>query len=260
MSAFQTDGVQVMVPIANHTAWITAHAYTVGTFVKAGAPLDVYRCAIDHTSGTFATDLAAGKWVAERQPLEKVTPYLEADLSTIQYCQINDLMYMTHPNYPPQKLTRVADDNWTFAEVAFKWPPLLEENSQNINITLSGTSGNITMAATSPIWSQDDVGSIWQIGHNMAGATQTWVEVALGLTTANSAAIRVRGPWSFTTYGTWSGEVRIVRTIFETGVVETIRTYHNTVDGQRNVATSGNEDKDCSMYIAFITGGTGWFL
>jgi hypothetical protein len=36
----------------------------------------------------------------------------------------------------------------------------------------------------------------------------------------------------------------------------TIRTYHNTVDGQRNVVTTGNEDNDCSLWIVFITGGT----
>ena len=53
----------------------------------------------------------------------------------------------------------------------------------------------------------------------MAGETQTWTEVALGVTTANSPAIRVRGPWSLTTYGTWSGEVRVNRTIYATGVI-----------------------------------------
>jgi hypothetical protein len=164
-------------------------------------------------------------------------------------------MYLTHPNFPPQKLTRNADDNWTFAEVAFKWPPLLDENIQNIQISVSATTGSVNMHSTGAIWTAEDGGSTWQIGHNMAGANQTWTEIALGLTTANSAAIRVRGSWSFTTYGTWSGEVRIVRTIYRTNVTETIRTYHNTVDGQRNVADR-DRGEDCSLYIAFITGGT----
>jgi hypothetical protein len=193
---------------------------------------------------------------APANPLEKVTPYLEADLATIQYCQINDLMYMTHPKYPPQKLTRLADDNWTFAEIAWTWPPFQEENIKNISITTTGTSGTINMHADTEIWGAHDVGTTWQIGHNVAGSGLTYTEVALGVTTANSAVIRVRGPWSFTTYGTWSGEVRLIRKIYRTGVTETIRTYHNTVDGQRNVASSGNEDDDCEMHIAFITGGT----
>jgi hypothetical protein len=189
-------------------------------------------------------------------PLEQTTPYLEADISKIQYCQINDLMYMTHPNYPPQKLTRIADDNWTFAEVAFKWPCLLEENSKNITITPSATSGSISLTASAAVFEAGDVGSTWQIGHNMAGASQTYIEVALGATTGTSAPLRVRGPWSFTTYGTWSGLITINRTIYETGVAEVIRTYANSVDGQRNVATSGNEDKDCSLQLFFYTQGS----
>jgi hypothetical protein len=41
--------------------WATATAYVVGnTVVQAN---QIYRCLIAHTSGTFATDLAAAKWV-----------------------------------------------------------------------------------------------------------------------------------------------------------------------------------------------------
>lgn len=44
------------------TVWATATGYVVGTRVlNAGV---VYECAVAHTSGTFATDLAAAKWIA----------------------------------------------------------------------------------------------------------------------------------------------------------------------------------------------------
>lgn len=39
---------------------------------------------------------------------ELATPYAAADLREIQYCQINDIMYFAHANYPPRKLTRVS--------------------------------------------------------------------------------------------------------------------------------------------------------
>jgi hypothetical protein len=254
---FWTDGIQVYKPISSFSAWVTAHAYVVGERVRAGTPEKVYICKIAHSSGNFATDLAAGKWAPDHPPLEVVTPYLEAHLRQLQYCQINDVMYITHPDYPVHKLTRQADDAWTFAEMAFKWPALLEENAQNININTSATGGNINLHATSPIWEAGDVGSVWQIGHNPSGGGgASFTEVALGAASANSAAIRVRGPWSFTTYGNWSGVIQIFRTIYETGVVEILRTYTSTTDGQRNVAASGNEDKDCSMYINFVTYGS----
>lgn len=41
--------------------WVTATAYTVGDVVAESAKS--YLCVTDHTSGTFATDLAASKWV-----------------------------------------------------------------------------------------------------------------------------------------------------------------------------------------------------
>jgi hypothetical protein len=40
--------------------WVTAHAYTTSDFVFNGQKL--YHCLVAHTSGTFATDLAAGDW------------------------------------------------------------------------------------------------------------------------------------------------------------------------------------------------------
>lgn len=43
------------------TAWVTATPYVVGSLVWNSD--EVYRCLTVHTSGTFATDLAATKWV-----------------------------------------------------------------------------------------------------------------------------------------------------------------------------------------------------
>lgn len=45
---------------ANDTTWATTTGYVVGNFVTESGSF--YYCREDHTSGTFATDLAAGKW------------------------------------------------------------------------------------------------------------------------------------------------------------------------------------------------------
>jgi hypothetical protein len=247
---FWTDGAQVITPISNYAVWATGQAYVANVnYVQNGGVR--YVCKISHTSGTFATDLAAGKWQSETHPYEIVTPYAQADLRTIQYTQINDVMYLTHPNYEPAKLSRKADNDWTFAAVAFKWPPLQDENITTYSITPSGTTGDVTLTANGGLFSPSDVGSTWQIGHNMAGASQTYVEVPLAAVDATSASIRIRGPWSFTTYGTWAGAITINRITFRTGVEEIIRTYNNSVAGQRNVSTTGTEDEDCTLYLKF---------
>lgn len=41
-------------------AWVTGRLYRVGKAVRQGG--NTYVCAIEHTSGTFATDLAASRW------------------------------------------------------------------------------------------------------------------------------------------------------------------------------------------------------
>lgn len=44
-------------------AWLTATSYAVKDVVETGAPLVSYICVIAHTSGTFATDRTAGRWM-----------------------------------------------------------------------------------------------------------------------------------------------------------------------------------------------------
>jgi hypothetical protein len=51
------------VPLNPVAAWVTGNAYTAGPpadYVTSGG--SSYMCLVSHTSGTFATDLAAGKW------------------------------------------------------------------------------------------------------------------------------------------------------------------------------------------------------
>lgn len=60
-----SGGVLALINAANGIAagaWVTGHAYAAGTnWVSQGT--GTYMCAVSHTAGTFATDLAAGKWV-----------------------------------------------------------------------------------------------------------------------------------------------------------------------------------------------------
>lgn len=62
-SRMYLNGVRVTAPEANITwlgEWVTSTAYVVDQLVRDTG--NVYICLVDHTSGTFATDLAANKW------------------------------------------------------------------------------------------------------------------------------------------------------------------------------------------------------
>jgi hypothetical protein len=58
-------------------------------------------------------------------------PYLAAEFFAVQVKQINDVVYLAHPNHPPRKLSRLADDNWKSEEIVWKYPPLLDENVED---------------------------------------------------------------------------------------------------------------------------------
>ena len=123
---FWSGATGAPVTVATPGAWATGNIYSVGNYVREASV--TYYCTSAHTSGTFATDLAAGKWVAQTI-LEVPTPYTAMHLREVQFAQINDIMYFAHANYPPRKLSRLADNNWTFAPVVFDYPPLQETNT-----------------------------------------------------------------------------------------------------------------------------------
>jgi hypothetical protein len=142
---------------ATPAAWATGNIYSVGNYVSSGGT--TYYCVTAHTAGTFATDLAAGRWVAQ-SILEIPTPYAAADLREIQFSQINDIMYFAHANYLPHKLSRLADNNWTFAPIVFDYPPLQDQNAteQVVNIYpnpdtwVAGTSYILGDYVRPPAW------------------------------------------------------------------------------------------------------------
>lgn len=68
--------------LPNKIDWVTSTAYTVGQMrLVSGVS---YMCLSAHTSGTFATDLAAAKWKLSRfvGPWERVTVYYQGDVVT----------------------------------------------------------------------------------------------------------------------------------------------------------------------------------
>lgn len=61
-ASWEIQGGQLLTDAESEApAWLTGRSYAVGTAVTQGSL--VYRCLLNHTAGTFATDLAANRWV-----------------------------------------------------------------------------------------------------------------------------------------------------------------------------------------------------
>lgn len=143
-------------------------------------------------------------------PLEVTTPYDEAALREIQFAQINDIMYFTHGRYPVQKLSRLADNNWTFEEVDWYYPPLREINISATTLSVNATTGNVTVTASSAIFDQGHVGSQWRVEWPRT-LTTTNIEADISAAHNVSTTIDVKGSWDLTTYGTWTATLQVLR-------------------------------------------------
>jgi hypothetical protein len=112
---FHALGETILFPVA--PAWVTATVYTQGDLVlQAGT---TYYAKEAHTSGVFATDLAAGKWYAEPASgvFEVPHTYLEAELFEVTYAQSGDVVQLRHRNHPRRELQRLGATEWALVEL-----------------------------------------------------------------------------------------------------------------------------------------------
>lgn len=82
---------------------------------------------------TTYTTYVSGGTVAEI--IEVVTPWAEADIFRVQFYQSADQMWLSHPSYPTQLLTRSAHTTWTIAEYLLNDGPYLPINTTATSLT-----------------------------------------------------------------------------------------------------------------------------
>ena len=187
--------------------------------------------------------------------LTGTVPYAEADLYDIQFRQINDIMYLVHPEHPPQKLIRTADNDWTISQVAYTVPALRDLNITTTTLTPSVTTGAGTLTSSANLFVAGDVGGFWMVSH-----IRDSVDTTLGLTaTGISTEITARGEVSFVTSGRWGGTVQVQAQDPVTLVWDTLREF-TSVDASLNADTVIEADEllvDTQLRINFTYDGTG---
>lgn len=161
--------------------------------------------------------------------VEVTTPYLASEVKDIRFCTFARLMYLVHSSYPPKVLTHSSDTAWTLADVdLFDGPYLTQEKGKTLS--LSGTSGTVTVTSSSAIFSPNDTsgaGGTGKMNRHVRvkdGSTWRWLKIT-GYTspTVVTAAIQpdslgVAGVFSATTnlpfrMGAWSSGLGFPRTI-----------------------------------------------
>jgi len=77
---------------------------------------------LKYLNGTYVNTTSMGSYTSGGSIAEVytiATPYVEADISTLQYVQSADVITIVHPNYAPRKLSRTGHTSWTLSLIEF---------------------------------------------------------------------------------------------------------------------------------------------
>lgn len=129
------------------------------------------------------------------------TPYTEAQIRDIQYAQSGDVMFLVHPSHMPRKLTRVGATNWTLTTLDFVGMPQLPDNTTATKLAASGTSGSVTITASSDIFNAGHVGSVWA---KTDGSTVGYFRITAYTNTTTVTATVLETLGDTTAVTTWS--------------------------------------------------------
>lgn len=193
-----------------------------------------------------------GQLMSAGVPYELESPYLEAELNQIQFVQSADVMFLVHPLHPPYKLSRLAALSWTLEPVVFDFPPVQDENVTDTTITASAITGeDITLTATAAIFKAGHVGSRWNIVHvrednELAGAFTKNGASSDDVSVTNTTRRIVLS-------GTWSGEVKLERSVDSGATWAAVATYTANTD------TTATEYGTAILYritVTVLTSGT----
>lgn len=133
--------------------------------------------------------------------------YSEAQLASIQYVQLDDIIKLTclpdqrgNSSAHPKELIRNASDDWTFRNVTFVETPYLDQNTSSITMKPDSDSGNITITASSAYFTSQMIGANMWIGTKVKDSTtnkdvQGYVKIT-GYTSATEVSATVQSKLS----------------------------------------------------------------
>ena len=122
-------------------------------------------------------------------PFEVETPYnVDNDLWSIRYAQDDENLYLVHPLYPPMILTKGVGHTFTINEMEFTDGPY-EDAVESPTITPDGTSGDVTLTASSALFLSGHVGALWRLNHS---DVWSWVKI-IAVTSTTVATATVKG-------------------------------------------------------------------
>ncbi len=286
------DGASVASTAENNAGYAGMEALTgdvsIGASLATGVAAEVCLNKIDDVSvfGDILTPSEISTYYADTVTaiVEIETPYLTADLFNLKVEQSADVLYITHPDYEPRKLSRLSDAEWVINAIDIQTGPFRSENLDiPSKISASGTTGSVTLTATggapfftshvpsgSSATSKSQTGALFKLVHPLDDLSfSDTLEDDIGASSTEGVSWMSCGTlfkgaeWHWVTGGTWLGKVAIQRNYtigaaFGDAGWETVLPFEG-VTTARNVDETGSEDDgDADYRVAFLddTSGT----
>lgn len=170
----------------------------------------------------------AGPILVDGEILEIASPYQLDDLRHLQFAQLNDIVFITHPNHPPYRLSRFALDRWTLEPYPLRNPPFLDVEVDNA-MTANGTTGEVTLSTVSDFFDEGHIGAEIEIAHRRTkDDIQQEVEMVQGTDTITildprtgetsertglvlAQVLAVNDAFTIQSFGTWTANVEVFR-------------------------------------------------
>ena len=126
---------------------------------------------IEVGAGYFRFYYNGGAVLKDGKVYEVSNSWTEEQIKTLQYVQLDDIIKFAvlpvgndNSTAKLKELVRKASNNWVFRDVDLKSTPYLDENITDTTITPSGTTGDITLAASADLFESGHIGSYWWVG------------------------------------------------------------------------------------------------
>lgn len=108
-------------------------------------------------------------------PVEIATPWSATDVWSLRYTQSADVLYLTHPNYPPQMIERTGASSFQITPYAAKEGPFLPINGdQSKTMASSAISGNVTLTSNSGAFASTMVGQFVYLENANLSNNKPW--------------------------------------------------------------------------------------
>ena len=205
--------------------------------------LQAYVIEFGHEYARFYTN--DGQIAVGGVPVQITTPYAASDLGRLWWFQSADTLYLLHPSYPPQVLTRSSSASWAINPLTVRDGPYLPINTTTTTLTPSGLTGAITITASSVVginatpqntgqgFLSTDVGrciriklqSLWAWAIITAVTSTTVVNATVQPANANGAVGALDG-------APWAAATEVV-----TGTIVLLGNYYQCVSGGTTGAT-----------------------